>query len=366
MAESEAPRPPSVTAVGPGGPPGAPKITLPAETIKRWKEIVRQALLGGRDISVLVQQYAEQSFNTKLGALDTQGARRRMLARAQAAIERERARAEAHLEAQPAIKPAILTRSYQANTMQVPGPKDTPPPQPTVRNEKKIDIEWHHTTGQAADPYTKRTEVETHIAALTQQMQGIDIELQSIDAVLNKGLRNQQHVVAELATVSRELYRLAQEVQVDLPTKRAPVDGSGFQKSPRKKEADPAPPATAGDVHAGPSQPTHHDASSGAENAPGHGDPYTPRAPIKTVPINPLVPASKHVARMLNAASAKTSAAAATALHPAGRAVHKGASVVGRTLYRVLNTIVAAISGGMSAAVQKLKDIWPWRGPPPS
>ncbi|RYF05769.1 MAG: hypothetical protein EOO40_10065, partial [Deltaproteobacteria bacterium] len=308
MAESESPRPPSVTAVRPGSPPGAPKITLPAETIKRWKEIVRQALLGGRDISVLVQQYAEQSFNTKLGALDTQGARRRMLARAHAAIERERTRAEAHLEAQPSIKPTILTRSYQANTMQVPGPNDAPPPQPAVRSEKKIDIEWHHTTTQTADPFTKRADVDAHISALTQQMKGIDTELQSIDAVLNKGLRNQQHVVAELATVSRELYRLAQEVQVDLHTKRAPADGSGFQKSARKKQTDTAPQGATGEAHAGPSQPTHTDASGGADSAPGHNGPPAPPASLRTVPINPLVPASKHVARMLGTASAKTSA----------------------------------------------------------
>jgi hypothetical protein len=217
-----------------------------------------------------------------------------------------------------------------------------------------------------ADPYTKRAELEGHMQKLVAQMAAIDKEIPTIDAVLNKGLRNQQSVVNELAAVSRELYRLAQEVRVETPTKRAPTDGSGYQKSVRKKDAGPS--AT------DPSTPAP--AAEGPSHTPTEAE--TPALPPrrKTVPLNPLMLASRRLGRIIDTATAKTAQVASAVLTPVAAAVGKAASttsyVIGTALVMIfrpiglgISLLVGAIARAYAASVERIKDIWPWRGPPP-
>jgi hypothetical protein len=343
-------------------PAGGHGIQLPPETIKRWREIVASSVKAGRDISVLVQQYAEQSFNAKLTSLDNQGVRRRMLARAHSSVEKELARADGHLKAEPKSEPTYLSKFYSAHQVELPS-ADTV--SPAAAGERRGDNELHHTVTALPDPFRKRAELVSHVAHLTAQLAQINTELPRIDTILNRGLKNQQAVVQELAAVSKELYRLAQEVVAELPgiAPRSPTAAAVSKKSKLLKHLPPVAEAAA-----------EPEPEAAAAPAP---------AVQRTVPINPLAlgvrklrqDLAKPTEALFHQVEASQKAAAhgiASASASVGRTLKPVGSALSTATHRVTYTsasfvgrFLAALGAALIALLQKIKDAWPWRGPAP-
>lgn len=225
----------------------APASKLPKATLERWEQIVVKAARSGTDIAQLVQHFAEQSYQNKVALLETQGGRRRALGQMNHTIEREAARAEAAHQAHvAAAKSDKLAKPYPAVRI------DFLPPDATGKDKAREPMREppRGLTGEKAGckvvpqdpPLTSAAALERYAAALRAQAQQTQKEMAQIDSLLNKGVRNHQAVVEELAQTSRELYRVAQQVVASLPPGTGPQAMGGSDETKTYAEANNKPP----------------------------------------------------------------------------------------------------------------------------
>lgn len=229
----------------------APASKLPKATLERWEQIVVKAARSGTDIAQLVQHFAEQSYQNKVALLETQGGRRRALGQMHHTIEREAARAEAaHKAHVAAAKTDKLSKPYPAVRIDFLPPdtgakdKEREPmrePPRGLTGEKpgcKVVPQLPHLASASA--------LERYAAALRDQAQQTQKEMAQIDSLLNKGVRNHQAVVEELAQTSRELYRVAQQVVAKLPPGTGPQAMGGAEETKTYAEESQKPPVAKG------------------------------------------------------------------------------------------------------------------------
>lgn len=226
----------------------APASKLPKATIERWEQIVVKAARSGTDVAQLVQHFAEQSYQNKVALLETQGGRRRALSQMNHTIEREVNRANTALAAHAAdTKGDKLKKPYQAVRI------DFLPPEAGGKDKKREPMREppRGLTGEKPGckvvpqdpPLASAAALQSYMEALQAQAQQTQKEMVQIDSLLNKGVRNHQAVVDELANTSRELYRIAQEVIANLPQGTGPQAMGATEET--KTYAEPAKKAAA-------------------------------------------------------------------------------------------------------------------------
>lgn len=337
-----------------------PSVELPQETVERWIAIVKDTIASGRDISGLVQQYAEQSFASRVSYLEAQGVQRRMLGNALLALQKEQLRAQNHLEKEPKHEKEILLRPYLPVFIHLPDIKDL-----KISADRRKDPPWEHQTKAPEDPMRRRKQLEDHLNYLHALITSTELDTKRIDSILARGLKNKDSVIQEISGITKELYRIAQQVLEETKTQK------GQDKAVDKHKPESHPDKATGKKQA--------QASDKAPKNPGESTSDAEKNPNKTVPINPI---PLGLAKLQTLLKQVTSPLFGIKLHlpdprkqvePLQKVVHPIYQNSVEKLQAATHRSQAAGQsflqklGAMRARlIQYIKDIWPWRAPPPS
>lgn len=339
-----------------------PSTELPPETVQRWKSIVKDTIASGREISGLVQQYAEQSFASRVAYLEAQGVQRRMLGDALIALQKEQLRVQNHLEKEPKEEKDILLRPYSPVFISLPDIKDL-----KISADRRKDIPWEHKTKTPEDPIRRRRQLEDHLKYTHSLITSTELDIKRIDSILARGLKNKDSVIQEIAGITKELYHIAQQVLEETKSQKAHTNPKAEEKETSEKHVNK-------ESHQDVVQEPEKDTSNVSEAV---NSPHTETP--KTVPINPI---PLGIAKLQSFGEQLVSPIRGLTSHlpdprkqvePLQKAMHPfyqnsmdKIHAASHKSQLVRQNMSQKFKQMCARLWQYIKDIWPWRAPPPT